>query len=44
MQKNGSNLVVKTVCELDIQMKSYREKTQKCFARAAYLSLAYLFV
>ena len=27
MQKNGSNLVVKTVCELNIQVKSYCEKT-----------------
>ena len=27
MQKNDSNLVVKTVCEHDIRAKSYREKT-----------------
>ena len=26
MHGNGSNLVVKTVCELDIRVKSYREK------------------
>ena len=27
MHENASNLVVKTVCELDIRVKSYREKT-----------------
>ena len=43
MQKNGSNLVVKTVCELDIQMKSYREKNPKVFCTCS-LSLSSLSV
>jgi hypothetical protein len=42
MQENGSNLVVKTICEMDIRVKSYREKKKICFACNPPLSLIWL--